>query len=102
MSKQDGIKHVRQMLRKSWFDKRCDEGVEACKSYHYEWDKDKHKFKDEPVHDWASDPADALRYVASAYFEKSTPKPPGDMPVKGLDSMTLDDLWSTSRRERRV
>jgi hypothetical protein len=38
--------------------------VEACKQYHREWDEDLSIFKDIPVHDWASDYADALRYLA--------------------------------------
>ncbi len=38
--------------------------IEALKGYHREWDDEKLVFSDAPVHDWTSDYADALRYLA--------------------------------------
>ncbi len=67
MSKTDGIKYVRQMLKKTYISTRCDDGFEACKAYEYEWDEKKSRFRDEPLHNWASDPADGLRYVGMAW-----------------------------------
>src|SRR4029077_525525 len=43
-----------------------DDFIEALKGYHREWDEDHLMFKDIPVHDWTSDYADALRYLAMA------------------------------------
>ena len=61
----DGINAVRSILPRCWFDKeRCAAGVDALKAYHREWDEAKKTFHDRPVHDWASDPADAFRYLA--------------------------------------
>jgi len=61
----DGINAVRQVLPRCWFDKaKTEEGVEALKAYRREWDADKKTFVDRPLHDWASDPADAFRYLA--------------------------------------
>jgi len=44
----------------------ADDFIEALKGYHREWDEDKLMFSDQPVHDWCSDYADALRYMAMA------------------------------------
>jgi phage terminase large subunit len=60
----DGIKYVRQMLKKTWISTDCDEGFEALKAYQFEYDDKKEKFKDIPLHNWASDPSDAFRYAA--------------------------------------
>lgn len=61
----DGINAVRSILPRCWFDKdKCAKGIEALKAYRREWDEQKKTFHDRPVHDWASDPADAFRYLA--------------------------------------
>ena len=61
----DGINAVRTILPRCWFDKdKCAAGIDALKSYHRDWDETKKTFHDRPVHDWASDPADAFRYLA--------------------------------------
>lgn len=61
----DGIEAVRQLLPKCWFDKvRCERGVEALKSYRREYDERLKVYRDKPLHDWASHPADAFRYLA--------------------------------------
>lgn len=61
----DGINAVRSILPRCWFDKvKCEKGIEALKAYRREWNEDKKTFTDRPVHDWASDPADAFRYMA--------------------------------------
>lgn len=60
-----GIEAVRVMLGNSYFDKgRCAEGLKALRAYHYEYDDKRGTFGDKPYHDWASDPADALRTAA--------------------------------------
>lgn len=38
--------------------------MEALKAYRREWDEDKLCFSEKPLHDWASDFADAFRYFA--------------------------------------
>jgi len=66
LSVSDGLKYVRQMLRKTAISERCEEGFEALKAYQYEWDDKKKRFRDMPLHNWASDPADGFRYLATA------------------------------------
>jgi len=67
ISRVDGINATRKMLGKTVIDYRCEDGFEAVKQYKYEYDDKKNKFKDTPLHDWASNPADALRYTAVVY-----------------------------------
>lgn len=62
----NGIQAGRWLLQcKTRFHKRCEEGVEALKAYHYEWDEDRKVLARTPLHDWSSHTADAFRYAAS-------------------------------------
>jgi hypothetical protein len=64
----DGINAVRRMLPLCVFDgKRCEKGLDALRSYRREYDDKLAVWKNEPVHDWASNPADALRTRAVAW-----------------------------------
>ena len=61
----DGINVARRLIKRCWFDAaKCVDGLEALRSYRKEWDDKNRCFKDKPLHDWASDPADAFRYLA--------------------------------------
>jgi len=65
LSKEEGRNAVRMILPSCNFDKnRCKEGLDGLKNYRKEWDDKRQIFKDTDVHDWASDPADAFRYLA--------------------------------------
>lgn len=71
---QEGIDAVRRILPMCRFDYRtCDSpiykghsGLDALNSYHKEWDDVAQCFSDKPVHDWASNGADAFRQLALA------------------------------------
>lgn len=43
---------------------RMARGLDALRQYRREWDEKLQTFKDNPLHDWTSDFADALRYLA--------------------------------------
>jgi phage terminase large subunit len=61
----DGINAVRTVLPRCYFDAvKCAAGIDALKAYRREWDEKRKCFHDRPVHDWASHPADAFRYLA--------------------------------------
>lgn len=60
-----GIETVRQWLPQLWVDENCKRLVAAMQAYQYEWDEDLLHFKDRPLHDWASHPADMMRYAAT-------------------------------------
>jgi hypothetical protein len=65
LPKEEGRNAVRMILPHCRFDKvRCRDGLDGLKNYRKEWDEKHQVFKDQDVHDWASDPADAMRYLA--------------------------------------
>jgi phage terminase large subunit len=59
------INEVRQILPVCWFDKeKTEKGIDALRSYRRVWDEKLKAYRDTPLHDWASDPADAFRTFA--------------------------------------
>ena len=59
------INEVRQLLPICRFDKeKTEKGVDALRSYRRVWDEKLKAYRDTPLHDWASDPADAFRTFA--------------------------------------
>ncbi|HMG19210.1 MAG TPA: hypothetical protein VK573_10830, partial [Gemmatimonadales bacterium] len=64
----DGINAVRRLLPLCVFHSRCEEGgISALEEYRREWDDEKKCFKNNPLHNWASNPADSFRYLAQSY-----------------------------------
>lgn len=69
---EDGIEAARQLFPRCWFDeKACKRGVEALKSYRKEWDERLQVYRSKPLHDWASHPSDAFRYLAMGLKERA-------------------------------
>jgi len=59
------INEVRQILPLCRFDKsKTAKGLDALRSYRRVWDEKLKAYRDTPLHDWASDPADAFRTFA--------------------------------------
>lgn len=68
----DGINAVRSILNRFYFDeKKCAQGLNALSNYRKEYDEKRKEFKNKPYHDWTSHAADALRYFAIGYQERS-------------------------------
>lgn len=62
-----GLELVRQSIAFSVFDaEKCKDGIHALEHYGYEWDEDRQIFKKKPLHNWASNGADAARSAARA------------------------------------
>lgn len=74
---QEGIQAARKSFPRCWFDQtRCEQGLEALRHYHREWDEETRKFKDSPEHDWSSHAADAFRYLSLSWvLPKAGPGP---------------------------
>jgi phage terminase large subunit len=71
----DGIDAARAFINKCWFDKvntAC--GCMALTSYRKVWDDKRKIFQTAPLHDWASNGADAFRYLAIGH-KTIGPKP---------------------------
>ena len=65
LSIDEGINAVRKMFPRCWFEKeKCADGIKALRQYRREYDDVRKVFYETPFHDWASDPADAFRYLA--------------------------------------
>lgn len=72
----DGIQAVRMLLPTCWFDKdKCKAGIEAVRMYRREYDEKRQEFRVNPLHDWTSHYADALRYFAVGHRERPDMKP---------------------------
>jgi hypothetical protein len=69
LSVQDGIQAVRKTLPNVYFNTGnadVKEGLSALRTYQRQWDDKRQMFKEQPLHDWASNPADAFRMLALA------------------------------------
>lgn len=59
------INEVRKIIPVCVFDsEKCAHGIDALRSYRRVWDEKLKAYRDHPLHDWASDPADAFRTFA--------------------------------------
>lgn len=59
------INEVRKVLPTCVFDReKCAHGLDALRSYRRVWDENLKTYRDRPLHDWASHPADAFRTFA--------------------------------------
>lgn len=57
-----GINLTRDKFGNSYFDdEKCAEGISALENYQYKWDEDQQVFRSTPLHNWASNYADAFR-----------------------------------------
>ncbi len=62
---EDGIHAGRMLMPKCWFDAvKCAPLLEGLLHYRRDYNRRLDEFKAVPVHDWASHPADAWRYLA--------------------------------------
>ena len=65
------IEDCRVAIGKSMFNAEGTEyGRSVLSAYRKEYDDKRQTFKDKPLHDWASDGADAFRYTVQAYNEQ--------------------------------
>jgi hypothetical protein len=62
--RQDGIDAMRSTFSRLWFDQtKCAIGLEGLSSYRWRLNRAMGVYTGEPVHDGATHPADALRYL---------------------------------------
>lgn len=103
VSKLAGINAARQTLKAAVFHPRCEDvGLSALDSYRREWDDERKTFKQNEVHDWASHPADAFRYLSLVwrpYFENKQ-KPRRDPLAGGVQLPGVPDMAASQRIAR--
>lgn len=79
----DGIDAVRRVLPACYFDEVKTEGLyEGLRCYRKEYDADNKVFRNRPLHDWSSNPADMFRYFATGF---RTAKPDTRRPTAEMD-----------------
>jgi phage terminase large subunit len=95
ISRTDGINAARLIFPNCWFDaERCDDGIQSLRHYRYRVIDG--QYSNEPVHDWASDGADAFRYLALSLRERTD----NDRAVGVLER--LRGLVESTRRDREL
>jgi hypothetical protein len=68
LDKPSQIANVRRILSICWFDiEGCERGLAALDAYRKEWNEKLAVYRDRPLHDWASNGADAFAVMASAH-----------------------------------
>jgi len=73
---EDGINAARALLPRCRIDRtNCSRGIDALEQYRRVWDDANKCFRDRPLHDWASDYADAFRYLAVGLRDREEDKP---------------------------
>jgi phage terminase large subunit len=64
----DGINQVQLLLPRCQFNtagpRNAGAGLQGLQNYRRQWDDNRKKFRDNPLHDWASHPADGMRHLA--------------------------------------
>jgi len=67
----DGINAARVVLSKVYFNvDTCQRGIDCLKNYQKKWDSRNKIYSNTPLHDWASNGADAFRYFALGREDK--------------------------------
>jgi phage terminase large subunit len=87
----DGVNAVRRMLGRTWIDPaRCERLIEALRQYRREYDDRLKDWKTNPLHDWTSHGADAVRTFAAGFDDPpatgSSDKRRRDRETEGVSS----------------
>jgi phage terminase large subunit len=107
--KSDQISAAREVMPRCEFHKdRCEDGLDGLTAWEYEYNEDTGIFSREPLHNWASHPADAFCYGAQVMQEikPKEPEKPHVFSATGhngrIVTAPLDDLWrDTAKRVER-
>lgn len=100
IAQQSQIDVARATLPQCWFDPvRCADGIRSLRKYHFPFDEDKNRYKDDPVHDWSSHACDAFELLSQAQRmpmkEDEKPKP------RFLHDLTAKDVfWPETQPEK--
>lgn len=93
---EDGINATRRVLTKTWIDhKNCDRLIEALKSYRAQYNEDSQQYG-QPVHDWASNPSDAMRMLAQSVRDNTNSN---ELLTTALDVSRSDPFGSFEPRQ---
>lgn len=81
----EGIEQTRQAFASCWFDRnRCEEGLKTLQNYQYQFDEKYNVFRQVPLHNWASNGADAFRQFGQGYSATANDWPELNYPSLGI------------------
>jgi len=71
LNKEDQIQNARSLFSRCWFDQdKCQLGVDALASWHFEYDDKKQVLGRTPLHDWSSHGADSFCLIGVELRER--------------------------------
>jgi hypothetical protein len=79
---------------------KTTQGRKAVKSYRKEWDDERATWRDKPYHNWASNGADALGYMAIVFNAVPEIEVAAVPKIRGLADITIEELWNEKREDR--
>ncbi len=108
-SKADRINAARVLTsRVKWHETNCTKGLDALRSWQYEYNDETKTFSNEPLHDWASHAGDAYSYGCLIMKEREPAKKIKPLEVTGLIELpnggwatgqSLEDMWKQQPRQ---
>jgi hypothetical protein len=71
IGKDSQISAARMIFNRCWFDeKKCQRGLDALASWHFDWDENLRAMSRTPIHDWSSHFGDALCQLAVTHEDE--------------------------------
>lgn len=96
--KLDQISAAREVIQRCEFHKDdCEDGLDGLRAWEFDWNDETNVFSREPLHNWASHPADGFAYGSQVMQLYDPPKKKDDPPraiVVGANTVTMDDMWN--------
>lgn len=69
----EGIEMTRRAFAGCWFDRTgCEEGLKALRNYRRDYDERNQVYRQRPLHNWASNGADAFRQFAQGFTSQDS------------------------------
>jgi hypothetical protein len=100
VSLENGIAATRKTLMTAAFDEtRCADGLEAARQYQRAWIEDLQRFSTQPLHDWTSHYADALRYLSLVWSGPHEVEPERPFDFKNVKRLTFNDALALQERQ---
>jgi len=98
LSKESGIQQVRKFLGVCWFDEvgtskrymKQDVGLNSLESYRKEWNPALGSYRTTPLHDFASNGADAFRTMATLHRFRAAWETAGEYPLTRTTNKNID------------
>jgi phage terminase large subunit len=101
--KEHQINAARTVIQRCEFNKTlCENGLDGLMAWEFEWSEENNVFSREPLHNWASHPADAFAYGCQMMQEQEPATAPADGTIRGItvgdNKVTLNELWATVQK----